>query len=161
MKVECDIPTESIMNFVMSERPDWIGDGFLHDPRFLINSKNWTSQMSADYKHAFDSQEIEIFHDDEVEPPKVPPLNREDHRTYIERFHDDFKPVSTIEAVICHCRGVIIGLEMAGERGGTMLSETKKELELAEEKHLGLMVEFWKLYPEYLVRRRQYVFERE
>ena len=149
------------MNFVMSERPDWIGDGYLHDPRFLINSKNWTSQMFEDYKRAFDNQEIEILNNDEVKSPTVPPFNREDDHTSIERFHDDFKPISNLAAVICHCRGMILGLEMARERNGTMLSDTKKELEHAEEKHMELIIKFWKLYPEYLVRKGQCVFERE
>jgi len=145
----------------MSERPYWIVDGYLHDPRFLINIKKWTSQMFAEYKHAFDSQEIEILDDDHVQPPTVPPFNREDERTSIERFHDDFKPISNIEAVTYHCRGVIMGLEMGRARNCTMLSDTKKELEDAEEKHTELTIKFWKLYPEYLVRKGQCLFERE
>jgi len=145
----------------MSERPDWIGAGYLYDPRLLINTKKWTLQMFAEYKHAFDMQEIEILEDDHVQPPTLPPFNREDARTSLERFQDDFKPISNIEAVIYHCRGVIIGLEMGRERNCKMWSDTKKELEDAEEKHLELTIKFWKLYPEYLVRKGQCVFERE
>ena len=145
----------------MSERPGWIGAGYLYNPRFLINNKNWTSQMCAEYEHAFDSQEIEILDDDHVQPPTVSPLNIEDALTSLERFYDDFKPISKIEAVMHHCRGVIIGLEMGRLRDFKMLSDAKKELEDAEEKHMELTIKFWKLYPEYLVRKGQCLFERE